>query len=74
MTLIIPIGRAPRQTVRTRECVTFKCAHCGSERVTKDADVEWSLINQAWVVKKVFETATCLDCGTDTRLVGEIIS
>jgi len=74
MTLIIPIGRAPRQMVRTRECVTFKCAHCGSERVTKDADAEWDKVLQRWVIKRTFETANCEDCGTDTRLVGEVIS
>ena len=74
MTLIIPIGRAPRQTVRTRECVTFKCAHCGSEDVTKDSDSEWDKILQRWVTKRTFETAHCENCGTDTRLVGEVIS
>jgi hypothetical protein len=74
MTIVIPIGRAPRQTVRTRECVTFKCAHCGSENVTKDGDLEWDKVLQKWVTKVVFETAYCCDCGTDTRLVTEVIS
>jgi transcription elongation factor Elf1 len=72
--IVIPIGRAPRQTVRTRECVTFKCAHCGSERVTKDGDLGWDKVLQKWVVESEFETASCKDCGTDTRLVAEVIS
>ena len=72
MTLVIPIGKAPRQPMR--ECITFKCKHCGSERVVKDADAEWDKVRQSWVIATVFETAVCLDCGTDTRLVGEVIS
>jgi hypothetical protein len=72
MTLVIPIGKAPRPP--KRECVTFKCKHCGSENVTKDGDLEWDKVLQRWVTKVVFDTAYCCDCGTDTRLVGEVIS
>jgi len=72
--ILIPIGRAPRQTARTRECVTFKCAHCGSEDVTRDSDSEWDKVLQKWVTKRLFDTASCENCGTDTRLVAEVIS
>lgn len=34
----------------------------------------WDKLTQKWVVKVVFETAYCCNCGTDTRLVGEVIS
>ena len=75
MTIVIPIGKAPPcSRSPMRECVTFKCRHCGSERVVKDAYVEWDKVTQAWVVKSVFETSECLDCDTETKLVGEVIS
>ena len=69
---VIPISDG-RQW-KMRECVTFKCSHCKSERVVKDADVGWDVVTQSWTVRTVFETATCLDCGTDTRLESEVIS
>lgn len=74
MSIVVPIGIAPRLKPKMRECVTFRCKGCGSENVVKDAYVEWDKVAQAWVVKCVLETAECLDCDSEAKLVAEVIS
>jgi DNA-directed RNA polymerase subunit RPC12/RpoP len=51
--------------------ITYKCKHCGSHDVRRDADAVWNEITQEWELVSVYDNATCEDCGGETSLEEE---
>ncbi len=46
------------------------CSHCGSENISADAAVRWSIPDQDWEVTNVFDKGhSCDDCGGECSLV-----
>lgn len=45
------------------------CSACGSERIVRDAWVEWDEENQSWWndVNNIFDYMFCLDCEEETN-------
>lgn len=50
-------------TLTDAKPVRIVCRKCGSEDVTRDAVVRWSVENQSWSVSGVFDNADCDNCG-----------
>ena len=48
--------------------VRIKCTECEGENVRRDADAEWDVEAQEWVLVAVYDSATCDDCGRETTL------
>lgn len=59
------VGAVPR--------LTMVCRNCGSEDVTRDAVVRWSVEDQAWEVSGIFDNADCDHCG-ETKLEERSVS
>jgi len=49
------------------QAVKMVCSNCGSDDVTRDAVVRWSIQSQQWEVSNVFDNSDCEACG-ETRL------
>lgn len=45
--------------------VTKVCKHCGSENVSHDGLLRWSIETQEWEVCSVFDNSNCDDCGAE---------
>lgn len=48
--------------------VTFICATCGSDLVTRDAWAEWGVEQQDWVLGAAYDYAFCHKCEDETHL------
>ena len=48
--------------------ITWKCDHCASEDVRRDAWAEWSIENQCWELGAVFDDEHCEACGGETTI------
>jgi hypothetical protein len=52
------------------------CAHCGSEKVRRDAYAKWNIAIQAWELAEICESAICTSVRCDrgeTRVAEEPI-
>jgi len=49
------------------------CVLCGSDDVTHDAVVRWSIPDQRWEVSGVFDNADCGACGADGDNIVEFV-
>ena len=49
--------------------VTYICASCGSDDVSRDAWAEWSVEEQRWVLRTEFDYAHCHRCDLETNLI-----
>jgi hypothetical protein len=49
--------------------IIFRCEKCGSSQVSKDADANWDVEQQAWVLGTVSDTPYCHPCGEEVPLV-----
>jgi hypothetical protein len=47
----------------------YVCGRCGSTAVARDAWVEWSVPDQAWLLSEIFDFAFCHHCHRETRLI-----
>lgn len=52
--------------------VVIVCRQCGSEEVTRDAVVRWSVEDQDWQVSGIFDNADCDHCG-ETKLEEKVV-
>jgi ribosomal protein L37AE/L43A len=44
----------------------IECPHCGGENVMRDAWVVWSVPDQRWEIKDIFDQYFCEDCQGET--------
>lgn len=49
----------------------YACPYCESEKVQRDAIVEWDKNAQAWTIVSVLDSAHCEGCGTEDILPEE---
>lgn len=52
--------------------VKMVCNKCGSENVSNDALVRWSVRAQDWQISAVLDNATCEECGNDGSVINEV--
>ena len=48
--------------------IKMVCSHCGSDQVTRDGLLEWSIALQSWVVAGELDNTDCNVCGGQTSL------
>lgn len=53
--------------VQTRTSLTIKmiCLKCGSENVTRDGLLKWSVPDQVWEMSAELDNTQCDDCGAE---------
>jgi DNA-directed RNA polymerase subunit RPC12/RpoP len=49
--------------------VTYVCSQCGSTNVISDTRSSWDVSRQAWIVEGHYDSAECLDCEQEQRLI-----
>jgi hypothetical protein len=49
--------------------IGYFCSRCGSSNVISDARAEWNARKQKWVVVGHFDSAECLDCEQEQKLI-----
>lgn len=57
---------ARKQNKRPR--VRIRCTVCGSDDVSRTAEVAWNPRRQAWALLTVYDDATCNECGGECSL------
>lgn len=45
----------------------YQCPACGSYNVTADANADWDVETQSWVLLNVFTSMSCSDCDCDSN-------
>lgn len=50
----------------------MRCENCGSEEVTRDGTLAWSVDEQRWEAAGAFDTFGCNSCGTEAKQVEEV--
>ena len=56
--------------------IAVLCATCGSDDVSRDAWADWSVAEQRWVVRTVFDHSYCHACdgaGDGDRALVEVV-
>jgi uncharacterized protein with PIN domain len=43
------------------------CPYCGSDQVSKDATVRWSVEHQQWEISGIFDNGHCDGCDTELK-------
>jgi transcription elongation factor Elf1 len=54
------------ETITPRK--TYICSRCGSSDVSQDANAMWDSARQEWVLRGIYDNATCEQCGKETEL------
>lgn len=49
--------------------VNYTCSRCGSSNVISDTRAEWDQRRQEWLVVGHYDSAECLNCEADTKLI-----
>jgi peptide subunit release factor 1 (eRF1) len=52
-----------------RNRVTYLCRQCGSTNVISDSRATWDVPRQEWIVQGHYDSAECLDCQQEAKLI-----
>lgn len=53
----------------TGKRLTYICGDCGSTNVISDARARWNVRQQTWIVEGHYDSAECLDCEQEAKLI-----